>query len=192
MAATRLRKTFRFPTDSSEEDDDPEVLDEEEQDNLIGKLRKENEERNEDFKRIFLAIPAISTMTFLPALLTTPLVQARVLCLLSMSSLMCTAYILLFIPKINSDSANRNHTQEILQPASGPIHRYLSFLNGGLSMLILLNVFSLKGKQGVHEGFWLLCILPAVIFSITMMARHTMLDVDISELEGLRYEYKGA
>lgn len=30
MAATRLRKTFRFPTDSSDDDgDDPEVLDEE-------------------------------------------------------------------------------------------------------------------------------------------------------------------
>ena len=100
-------------------------------------------------------------MTFLPALLTTSLFQARVLCLLSMSSLMCTAYILLFIPKLNSDAANRNHTQEILQPASGPIRRYLGYLNGGLSMLILLNVFSLKGKRGVHEGFWLLCILPA-------------------------------
>lgn len=127
---------------------------------LINHGRKEDP-RSKQVQKVFLAIPAISTMTFLPALITTHLFQARVLCLLSMSSLMCTAYILLFIPKNNSDAANRNHTQEILQPALGPIRRYLGHLNGGLSMLILLNMFSLKGKRGVHEGFWLLCILPA-------------------------------
>lgn len=67
MAAARLRKTFRLPADNSDDDDDFEVLDEEgnpiysgidrslliicsEQENLITKLRMENEERNEEFK----------------------------------------------------------------------------------------------------------------------------------------------
>lgn len=47
MATTRLRKTFRYPTD---DDDIPKDLDEEEQEKLIAKLRAENDERNEEYK----------------------------------------------------------------------------------------------------------------------------------------------
>lgn len=124
-------------------------------------LREKADPHFDQVQRIFLAIPTISTITFLPALLTSRLFQARILCLLSMSSLICTAYILISIPKNKLDAANRKHTQQILQPASGPIRRYINYFNGGLSILILLNSFNLKGKRGVHEGFWLLCILPA-------------------------------
>lgn len=131
-------------------------------------------------------------MTFLPALLTSRLFQARILCLLSMSSLICTAYILIFIPKNKPDARNQKHTQQIHQHSSTPIRRYISYLNGILSTLILLNAFSLEGKRGVHEGFWLLCILPAGEKYFLWRACYNMLDVDISELEGLRYEYKGA
>ncbi|MCJ1461706.1 hypothetical protein MMC07_000304 [Pseudocyphellaria aurata] len=189
--AARLRKIYRFPS-VSHDDDDPEMLDEEEQEKLIAKLRQENEDRNDEFKRMFLAVPTISTMTFLPALLTSSLFQAKILCLLSMSSLLCTAYVLIFVPKDKPDASNREPAQQIQQPRSGPVRRYINYLNGGLSMLILLNALTLKERRGVHEGFWLLCILPAVAFSVIMMARRTMLDVDISKLEDLRYEYKGA
>ena len=38
MAATKLRKTFRFPSDSSDDDDDdPEVLDEEGNSTCLGR-----------------------------------------------------------------------------------------------------------------------------------------------------------
>ncbi len=84
------------------------------------------------------------------------------MCLLSISSLVCTAYSLIFIPNTKPEPLNRKKkVKSIFHPQAGPIRQYISHLNGGLSMLILLNAPSLKDKQGVHEGFWLLCILPA-------------------------------
>ena len=71
MAATRLRKSFRYPADNSEDDDIPLALDEEgrrficafcisstnsdlaEQEKLIKKLRNENAERNEAYLVFF-------------------------------------------------------------------------------------------------------------------------------------------
>ena len=46
------------------------------------------------------------------------------------------------------------------EASPGPIQRYIDYLNGGLSCLICLNALTLRGREGVHEGFWLLCILP--------------------------------
>ena len=44
--------------------------------------------------------------------------------------------------------------------APGPVLRYIDCFNGGLSSLICLNALTLRGREGVHEGFWLLCVLP--------------------------------
>ena len=60
----------------------------------------------------------------------------------------------------------------------------------------------------MHEGFWILCLLPlggkpsfasarrlinsAVVFIIISAARRIMLEVDFDELEDLKYELKGA
>ena len=65
MAITRLRKTFHYAADNSDEDDTPLELDEEgkfsatscifpllkgeEQEQLIEKLRQENEEKNAEY-----------------------------------------------------------------------------------------------------------------------------------------------
>ena len=67
MATAKLRKTFRYPSDDSDEDETPQALDEEgkmnleydgehdlencdlEQEKLIQKLRVETEERNEEY-----------------------------------------------------------------------------------------------------------------------------------------------
>ena len=71
MSTTRLRKSFHYPADNSEDDDTPLALDEEgrssiyflficatnsgfiEQEKLIEKLRKENAERNEEYLVFF-------------------------------------------------------------------------------------------------------------------------------------------
>lgn len=66
MATTRLRKTFQYPADNSDEDEAPRDMDEEgkwkqdgkqasiderlEQEKLIKKLREEDEERNKEYK----------------------------------------------------------------------------------------------------------------------------------------------
>lgn len=46
------------------------------------------------------------------------------------------------------------------EPQSVPINRYISLLNGGLSVLILLVGFAIGGESGIREGFWVLCTLP--------------------------------
>ena len=148
-----------------------------EQEKLIARLEHEDEERNDKFKvgnsqslqsstftsfqRIFVIIPFISAAAFLPSLLTSQLVQAKLIDLLAITSLMCTAHILMSMPSSKSQRAQTSYFGRPLEANSSPIERYIDYFNGGLSFLILLNAFSYRGKQGVHEGFWLLCVLPA-------------------------------
>ncbi|KAL2051593.1 hypothetical protein ABVK25_008007 [Lepraria finkii] len=194
MATARLRKTFNYLAENSDDDDTPRDLDEEEQEKLIKKLREQDDERNEEFKRIFLAIPTVSATSYIPALIMSRLLQVKLISLLSMTSLIATAYILVFVPNTRAESPERAKSRREVQskPEKGPVHKYIGYLNGGLSLLIALNAMSFKDKQGVHEGFWLLCLLPVVSFSIIILARRLMLSVDVGELEDLKYRYKGA
>ncbi|KAI4137920.1 MAG: hypothetical protein LQ341_004909 [Variospora aurantia] len=73
-----------------------------------------------------------------------------------------------------------------------PIRRYLTYLNGGLSILVGLNAFRFRSKEGVHDGFWLFFVLPSAMFFIVVLAKRTMFSVDIEGLEKLKYPYKGA
>ncbi|KAI4169597.1 MAG: hypothetical protein LQ348_007248 [Seirophora lacunosa] len=113
----------------------------------------------------------------------------RLISLLAVSSLLCTAYILFFLP-------NGKPAEGRMSPAAsegeGPIRRYITYLNGGLSVLVGLNAFHFTGKEGVHDGFWLFCLLPSAVFSLVILMRRTMLSVDIDGLEKLKYPYKGA
>ncbi|KAL9065459.1 MAG: hypothetical protein Q9161_008220 [Pseudevernia consocians] len=186
--ATRLRKTFH----NSDDDTLPEHLDEEEQEKLIAKLRAENDDRNEEYKRLFLALPSVSAMAYIPALIASRLVQARLVSLLCMTSLIATAYILAFVPNVRPKPPNRVKSKRKSVPESGPVRQYISYLNGALSLLSALNSITFRDKRGVHDGFWLLCLLPVVSFTVIMLARELMLSVDVDELEDLKYEYKGA
>ncbi|MCJ1255729.1 hypothetical protein MMC24_003546 [Lignoscripta atroalba] len=210
MASTRLRKTFHYPADTSDEDDTPRELDEEEQEKLIAKMRRENDERNEQYMRIFLAIPLVSIISYAPALLTSRSLQAKFICLLSITSHLSTAYILLFIPNKKLPPGDRRQQPKLFAPEPGPINKYLSSLNAGLSLLIAMSAITFRGRSGVHEGFWVLCLLPGrklkifssiveskidqptVVLSTIITARRVMLSVDVAELEGLKYGYKGA
>ncbi|KAF6227732.1 hypothetical protein HO173_012062 [Letharia columbiana] len=192
MAATRLRETFQYPADNSDDDDTPKNLDEEEQEKLIAKLRVEDDERNEEYKRIFLAVPSVSAMAYIPTLIMSSLVQAKLVSLLCITSLTATAYILAFVPITRHKSLNRVKSKKRLEPMSGPVHQYISYLNGTLSLLCALNSIIFRDKQGVHDGFWLLCLLPVVSFAFIILARRLMLSVDVDELEILKYGYKGA
>lgn len=111
-------------------------------------------------QRIFLAIPAISAITFLPAFFTSHQIQVKLMCMLSVSSLIATAYILIFVPNAQSEPSNSRQPRQVSRFRYGPIRQYINLLNGALALLIAMNVPSLISKQGVHEGFWLLCLLP--------------------------------
>jgi len=89
------------------------------------------------------------------------LISAKLISLLSMSSLIATAYILVFVPNTRENKINSGEPSQQLQSEQGPIHKHINYLNGGLSLLIAINAFGFRDKRGVHEGFWLLCLLPA-------------------------------
>lgn len=82
------------------------------------------------------------------------------MCTLSVSSLIATAYILIFVPNNQSEPSKSKQLSQISSFRDGPIRQYINLLNGALAVLIVLNVPTLINKQGVHEGFWLLCLLP--------------------------------
>ncbi|KAL9016968.1 MAG: hypothetical protein Q9185_005707 [Variospora sp. 1 TL-2023] len=165
MSSAKLRKAFRYPTEEDISDDEiPGGLDEE-------------------------VIPLISATVFLPSLLTSPSSQTRLTSLLAISSLLCTAYILFSLP--NGKPANVRIDSATFD-GQEPIRRYLTYLNGGLSILVGLNAFRFRNKEGVHDGFWLFFVLPSAMFFIVVLAKRTMLSVDIEGLEKLKYPYKGA
>ena len=120
---------------------------------------------HQSVQRIFLIVPVIAAAAFIPSLLTSQLVQVRLIDLLALTSLICTAYILMSMPNSKPQTAQLSHFGRPLVTGSGPLERYIDFLNGGLSLLVLLNAFWYRGRQGVHEGFWLICILPFGGFS---------------------------
>jgi hypothetical protein len=49
MATTRLRKAFRYPDDSGDDEQGREELDEEEQDVVIRQLQAQNDKRNSEY-----------------------------------------------------------------------------------------------------------------------------------------------
>ena len=105
-------------------------------------------------------------MAYIPTLITSRLVQAKLASLLCITSLIATAYILAFVPTTGSKSPNRVKSRRQLEPESGPIRRYISYLNGALSLVCALNFITFKEKVGVHDGFWVLCLLPVGRWSL--------------------------
>ena len=148
-------------------------------------------------------------MAYIPTLITSGIVQAKLVSLLCMTSLLATAYILAFVPNTRPQSPNGAKSKRQSASNSGPVHQYIGYLNGALSLLCALNSITFRDKRGVHDGFWLLCLLPvgrwplsremavrpnrsAVSFAVIVLAKQLMLSVDVDELENLRYGYKGA
>ena len=82
--------------------------------------------------------------------------QPRMMCILSITSIFATAYMLVFIPTRKRSGNTINQV-----PVSSPISKYLSYLNGALSLLIGLNGMAWKDRRGAHDGFWVLTWLPA-------------------------------
>jgi hypothetical protein len=75
-----------------------------------------------------------------------------------------------------------------------PINQYLPYLSGSISALLLLAAWGYRPRTDVPEGLWLFLLLPAVIFGMVFMARRSIIEIQtgLTELQGMRYEYKGA
>jgi hypothetical protein len=88
----------------------------------------------------------------------------------------------------------RGQIRQINIEVDGPVEMYLPYLNGAISGLLLLASWSLKRRSDSQEGLWVFLLLPAIMFAMVMIARKSMADVEtgITQLDGMKYNYKGA
>ncbi|ROW03676.1 hypothetical protein VMCG_05486 [Cytospora schulzeri] len=101
-AKTRLRRTFHYPTDDSSNSATPEVLDEEEQEDLIQALAEQNDTTNQQYQTLLLALPIVSSIPYLLALFRPPTLLAA---LLGLTSLASTGFLLLSLPPTETGMA---------------------------------------------------------------------------------------
>ncbi|KAG5934450.1 hypothetical protein E4U59_006227 [Claviceps monticola] len=215
---TRLRRTFRYPDDSSV----PETLDEQEQESLISDLSAHNALQNYHFTRLLLLLPLATTIPYLP-LLFRP--RDAVIALLSLTSLLSTTYLLYILPPeitglgfldayaddgaVTKDGARAATTARVstmksqarrLQRGFGcersPLETYLPYLNGGLVVVLaLMGLMGLVTGRGTGGGFaWIGRVnLPGIVYAVVLVAKVVMGGVDPErELSPLKYEYRGA
>ncbi|KAL4899168.1 hypothetical protein BDW74DRAFT_119125 [Aspergillus multicolor] len=189
MASTRLRRTFRYPDDSGD-DDDREELDEEEQESVIRLLKRQNEERDSYYSLIFAALPLLSTIVFIPSLLSSRAsgLLAPLLSLLGILSLAATAYTISSVPPRRPDPKGKRpmRSPDLRQYA----RRYLLPGNTGICVLLgMAYLFPPVTSTEIHPVIYL---VPAALLITILFVRQVMASVDIKPLEDLRYEYKGA
>ncbi|KAL2863042.1 uncharacterized protein BJX67DRAFT_268362 [Aspergillus lucknowensis] len=190
MASARLRKAFRYPEDSSDDDGRGE-LDEEEQERVIRHLQQQNDKRNAEYGLVFAAIPLLSTVFLLPSLLSPAGIgfSTRIYSLLSILSLLATAYTMKYIPPQRPDPKGK-------RPIRNPdlmmyVRRFI--IPGNAAICVLLGLVYLFSSGGSPPGHLPVAYLvPGALLMIVLLARHAMVSVDLKPLEDLRYEYKGA
>ncbi|ESZ91681.1 hypothetical protein SBOR_7938 [Sclerotinia borealis F-4128] len=210
QTTSRLRKTFRYPTDNDSDDSLPEALDEEEQDNLIQHLTTLHTKYNTLYARFLLCLPLISTIPYLTLFSPT----TSLLSILSITSLLSTAFLIYSLPPEETsisilDNFNRpsksSHGSKIGVLGvngvdNGPLLTYLPTLNLLLSLIlgILGTILKSKSRARIADadiniwwtGFeW----LPLGIYAVVLLAKTVMGSVNPEEeLGSLKYGYKGA
>lgn len=186
MASTRLRKTFKYPTDDSSE---PDELDEEHQEQLIESLQAEDARKNELYRAAFLSIPLSGAVFFFYRMFKASSAQQTSLATLSLTSLICTAYILYFMPILAPKKKGKTAVYRF-EAAQGPVEKYLVYLNVALAgFLLLAGVISWRKRA--NEDAWREA-LPALLMAITMFARQQLAPLNLEELERAMYDFKGA
>lgn len=185
MATTRLRKTFRYPTD--EDSDDPvEGIDEEEQEKLIQTLHTTDAAKTRLYTALLLPLPLLPTLLYLPRLTTS--LPAASLSAAAIASLLATAYILYYLPHAPDTAGSR---QPGPPDADRSVRRHIVPLNGVLSAVLAVRE-GLAGtgwREGLAGGGG---YVPAFVFLLVLVARTQLRPVDVGGLERLRYRYKGA
>lgn len=73
----------------------------------------------------------------------------------------------------------------------GPLELYLPYLNAVLVAVLALAGF-IGRRADENEGELWFALLPGVVYGVMVVAKVIMGSVDVGELEGLKYDYKGA
>ncbi|KIX04691.1 uncharacterized protein Z518_05561 [Rhinocladiella mackenziei CBS 650.93] len=213
MDPVRLRRTFKYPSDDEGADLSHDEMDEEEQERLLNTLRASESSTNTQYTLIFTALPLIVMLPFLYYLFHSTFTTMALLCLLGITSLASSAYMMYYIPISNSSSSSssssslaarswldsrwglqRGQLPALMTSEDSPINKNLPLLNLFICVLLLGASFVYRSRTDVPEGLWLFMSLPGVIFGMVFMARRSMGEIQagLNELQGLRYEYRGA
>lgn len=168
-----------------------------EQEELIKDLETRNLSSNQRYTKAFLAIPLLS---IIPYLLTILRPQTSLLSILSIPSLLSSAYILYYFPHDltgipfldNLHKKGVSNTRKLPGLGDvvdrGPLERYLAMMNAALCGLLTLGSLLLKRDSG-FQGFGL---LPGAVFITILVAKYMMAQVDVDDLQRLKYGFKGA
>lgn len=154
MATARLRRTFHYPTDS--DSDDPPDLDEEHQETLLTTLQSQDEATNTLYRHLFLALPILTSLSYIPTLFTASDATSTFLALLSIAAPALGAYVLYFHPI----QVPGKHGLRSLYFGSGrseapggvkPQARHLIVFGASLAGMLLLQTAA-KWLEGEGEG----------------------------------------
>ncbi|KAK4940038.1 hypothetical protein LTR10_019775 [Elasticomyces elasticus] len=206
MDTTRVRKAFKYPNDD-DDDGEHDEIDEEEQEHLLTQLRASESTTNAQYTLMFTALPLVVSLPFLWYLTLSTSRTMALLCLLSITSLASSSYIMFFVPVSTSSSSsvaersapNPNSRAEAARRKfalsdQSPINQYLAYLNASIDALLFLASMAYRSRTNVPEGLWLFLLLPGVMFAMVFMARRSINEISrgLDDLQGLKYEYKGA
>ena len=92
-------------------------------------------------------------------MLISPLLQVKVVGFLALSSLLCTAFVLATL-EVEPGYTNPRRNSAQFQVKHRFMQKYLIPLNASLALLVTLNAVKFYGWQGVHRGYWVLCVVP--------------------------------
>lgn len=163
------------------------------------------------FQIIFTSIPLVSTVAFLPSVFSASSLTEWLLSLWGVLSLLGTAYTMRLSPLHPDRKGKKTITAENERIAR--LHSAL-FLANGAVCLMLAAAYFLAGTGSsstirpvlylipggmflnVHSlnlfSFSMLTICSIAMLAAILLARETILSVDITALKDLQYEYKGA
>ncbi|KAM0711656.1 hypothetical protein Q7P35_001023 [Cladosporium inversicolor] len=190
-ATTRLRRTFAYPTES--DSDDPPDLDEEHQEALLTTLQSQDEATSTLYRHLFLALPVLTALAYIPAFAWASGAAETVVALLNVGVPALAAWILWVYPI----GVPGSHGLRSLYGSSGRGEmvgggkvevRWLIAIGAGLAGLLVL-------QSGVL--WWAVdsearAVVPAVVYFLTLFMRQQLAPVDLEELRKARYELKGA
>ncbi|PVH93412.1 hypothetical protein DM02DRAFT_619292 [Periconia macrospinosa] len=97
MAATRLRRTFQYPSESDDEDAVEEGMDEQDQETLLATLSAKDTTSTRLYTLLLLILPLVPAVLYVPRLfsLSPPIIIETIA---SIASLLSSAYALYFLP----------------------------------------------------------------------------------------------
>lgn len=188
-----------------------------EQEAMIQKLSARDATSTKVYQAVFLVVPLFATVVYTPSLVAPDHSSEFFRSVIAITSLLASAYMLYCVPIDGwQNPANAGAQVKGIPDTNGPLGKYIGYLNGGLGAVLALGAYS-AWRKGNEGAVWLgiipggkrqhadimagncrdiemliLQFLSLVVLILVLFLRIQLRPVDFSELEALRYRYKGA